>query len=269
MISFQEVMDFLKNQSLSIVGLVGMVIIYKKQTKKKSPCYGIKSTNIIKNLDSHFENIAMYHLKNGTPTKEIKDLTVTKIIFWNDGKETIYQNDITTAKPLRIRAKQNYKILDAKIIYTKTGENLFTVKISENESYLDIDFEYIDKGEGIVIQVLHNGKSNNDITFEGTLKGCRLRRRYLEKRKKMSIRPSSRFNSLFIKKEITFDFKLTILCLMTIFYIIAILNDYITNETQLSLLYLKILLVLGLVLITYFELNTSIPSGFDIFGEDI
>lgn len=266
MISVSEVLEFLKNQSIGIGGIILTIGIFKYQTKKKIPCYGIRSTNIIENLDSKFENIEMNYLKNGVVTEKIKDLTVTKVIFWNEGKETIHQNDIATAKPLQIMIKNKCKIISSKIIYTKKSENLFEINLSEDNSYIDVNFEYIDKNEGIVIQILHTGRSRDDILYEGALKGCKLKYRNLVRTKKVVIP----LNLPIIKsKEIAFDFIPWYFSLMSIMLIIPILRDYLNQQVVLGQLYITIFMILCLASLMYLDFRRRIPTGFEIFGEDI
>lgn len=79
---------------LAIIGLVLAVIFYLKSKKIKSPYYAIRSINLIEDLISKIESLEM--LFRGKP---IKNLTVTKLAFWNAGNDTInYQDSISEGK---------------------------------------------------------------------------------------------------------------------------------------------------------------------------
>lgn len=45
---------------------------------------------------------------------QIENLTVTKIAFWNAGRDTIDNQDVASAGPF-VHVKEGYKILDVKI----------------------------------------------------------------------------------------------------------------------------------------------------------
>ena len=172
--SFSEAMKWIStNPWLSILSLVlgalGVtlaIIFYLKSRKFKLPCYALQSFNIVRDLSSKIESLEMFFSND-----RIYNLTVSKLAFWNAGRDTINSNDVATSDPITVKISDDNKILDVKIIYTKNAANNFTISLSNNQSYFNIDFEYIDKGEGAVIQFFHTGKKINDIQVSGIIKG--------------------------------------------------------------------------------------------------
>ena len=150
---------------IAILGFIMAIIFYIKNKKSKSPYYTICSNNIIKDLVSKFDALEMRY-----SGKLIKNLTVSKIAFWNAGGETIDNDDIVKADPIVIRIKNGFEILDSKIIEMNNETNNFRLEEFEDKSHINIKFDYIDKNNGIVIQLIHTGYSNRDIEFQGRIK---------------------------------------------------------------------------------------------------
>ena len=152
---------------IAIIGVITAVFFYYRGKKVKSPCYAIQSFNIVRDLVSKIESLEM--LYDGTP---IKNLTVTKIAFWNAGRDTINSEDIPTTKPLIIRTRGESKILDAKVHSMKNPANRLSISTSEDQLSSKIEFEYLDKGEGGVFQLIHTDINDQSIEVHGLIKGA-------------------------------------------------------------------------------------------------
>jgi hypothetical protein len=101
----------------------------------------------------------------------VANLTVSKIAFWNEGKDTIDRTDIETVNHLRIECAENIKILDTKILVCNNYSSQFSVNLSDDQKYANIEFDYIDNKQGAVIQVVHTGRSSEDLRIAGNIKG--------------------------------------------------------------------------------------------------
>jgi hypothetical protein len=98
---------------------------------------------------------------------EIQDLSVTQIMFWNDGSETIRKGDV----PSLIRfILTDGKILTANVIQTTTNENKFAIAF--NPLQATITFDYIDRNDGAVFQLFHTSKINDEMRIQGTVMGA-------------------------------------------------------------------------------------------------
>ena len=148
------------------VAIVSIAITFKSKRERK-PRYSILSYNIIKDFVNMFDALEIRYAG-----QTVKDLTVSKIIFWNAGRETIDKDDIVKADPITIRMSDNYKILDQNIIAMNNETDNFYLIPSEDGSKVIVEFDYIDKNDGAVFQIIHTGKSNKDIEFHGRIKGA-------------------------------------------------------------------------------------------------
>ena len=152
---------------LAVTSFLLNVFFYFRGKREKKPCVAIRSINILRDFSSKFESLELSHLG-----EKIENLTVTKILFWNGGRETILALDIPEAAPLCISTKEERRILDAKIIQVKNPANKFCISITDQGSSAHLYFDYVDKDEGCVIQLMHTGRSSQDINITGKIKGA-------------------------------------------------------------------------------------------------
>lgn len=160
----------LNNASLLITTFISVSLaayFYFKSNHTKNPRYALKSTNLVEDFVSKLDALEMKYAG-----KEINNLTITKLIFWNNGKDTIRRLDVASTDPLILKIKDEQYFLDAKIIYQKKPANRFLVSLASNKKQITMDFEYIDKNEGAIIQLLHTGRSSKDISLCGTIMGA-------------------------------------------------------------------------------------------------
>jgi len=152
-----------------ILGIITAIIVYYKQKKEKTPVYGRQTFPLI--------------IKTGQTPKKfeirydgqiIDNISLTKFSFWNAGKETIKQGDITSADPLVIKSKQNATIYDFEITYSDNVNNFQIIKLDDHT--LKVTFDFIDLNQGIVLNIYHNGITSDDIYCSGTFIGGNLLR---------------------------------------------------------------------------------------------
>lgn len=174
MITEELIMKFLQNSwvvfittTFTIIGIPLSIYLYFKSKKDKLLKFEIKNNNIFKNFESIIENV-----KVTCEDKNISTLTITRILMWCDGKETIYNTDIATQMPLIIKSKEGKEILEAKIVSSNNQANNVHLEKLENNIY-KINFEYLDYKDGFIIQVVHTGSSQKDIILSGKIKGMK------------------------------------------------------------------------------------------------
>ena len=159
--------------SMTIVGIVvGIIVSYGFfviSQKNKEPCWDVKSNNLIRNFGSTIPKLEILYGK-----EKVENLTVSRIIFWNNGAETLERNHIVLANPLRISVKQGVKILDAEVLVSNNPHSDFSLIKSNDELSARIEFEYLDKNDGAVIQIVHTGVSSIDIGINGSIKGVKI-----------------------------------------------------------------------------------------------
>lgn len=171
--SFKNIMKWLnENQWLNLIFLVLAVLsiivsfyLYFKSKRRKIPIYLIKTFNLIRDRVNKIQEVKIIY-----SDKPIKNLSITKIAFWNRGNEVINKSDIAPKEPIRIIVGDEYEILNASIIFTKNEANNFSIVISPDKKSVVIDFDYMFTAEGISLEIYHTGVSGKDIKFKGSLK---------------------------------------------------------------------------------------------------
>ncbi|MFA5253694.1 MAG: hypothetical protein WC367_03360 [Methanoregula sp.] len=154
------------NLVIAIGGIILAIFFYLRSTKNREPVYAIRTYNILEDYSSKMTGLSINY-----KAETVKDLSVSKIAFWNRGRETIKKSDIPSGDQLRIVAKTGQKILNAEIITPTNSPNKFEISTIEDHGLVRIGFEYLDKNQGGVIQIIHTGTSSEDIAIEGTVMG--------------------------------------------------------------------------------------------------
>ena len=177
-------------EASGIVGIVSGVtitiivafIIYEIQRKEKEPWWDIATNNWFQDLPDGLRDLSY----NG---ESIKNLSVSKVVIWNNGRATIFKRDIDEDNPLKIEAEDNIKILNAKVTITpENKQERFSVSLSDDKtiatiSFLDEKYSYLDSHEGIIVQLVHTGTSSAKInTFGKIVDGLKLKRGHLERK---------------------------------------------------------------------------------------
>jgi hypothetical protein len=153
---------------IGIFGIIAAIIIWQLSIKNKKPVYTIKSFTIIHDFKSAMPNLSIKY-KN----TEVKNLTISKLAFWNEGRETINKEDISKADPLKIKSINDVTILDKHIIFSTEKANMFKIIDIEDPKEFSFDFDFVDKNDAAIIQIIHTGISSDDIFLTGKIKGVK------------------------------------------------------------------------------------------------
>lgn len=135
---------------LAILGIIFTTYFYFKSKKIRMPIYILRTVNLVRENVQKIDTVNILYAGN-----KVNNLSITKIAFWNDGKETINNSDVAQNNPIRLIIDKDCIFLDAEIIYQKNPSNDFNISISNDNKYVDITFDYFDFEEGIVLQVFH------------------------------------------------------------------------------------------------------------------
>lgn len=140
---------------LTIISIITAIIFYLNGKKSKIPTYILRTISLVQEKIQKIETVKILYSGN-----KVDNLSISKIAFWNAGKDTIDHMDIAQNNPIRLIIEENYLFLEANIIYQKNPSNNFNISLSDNNKYIDITFDYFDYEEGIVLQVFHTGNTS-------------------------------------------------------------------------------------------------------------
>jgi len=276
---------FISQKWLTItVGLLGFatsVYLYSKGKKSRTPTYIVRTINLVRESVKKIDTVEILYSK-----EKVQNLSVSKIALWNDGRETINANDVALKDTVRLVIVEDFKFLDAKILYQKNQANDFDIKISEDNKRIEISFDYFDFEEGVVLQVFHTGGHNNDIHIEGTIKTVGKIARQSNyplplPKKILEIMAGNNKTGATMQKITRKLFPLINLILGIIIMLLGVLIPFLENSmvevTEEALLVNVETVILTVILISLGALYTligynlirrRIPKGFNIFNEE-
>jgi len=157
--------------ALAVLGVLLAVVFYFRSQKNKTPCFENSSNTIVEGLHRSLDGIEVHY--KGVAQERI---TISKVVFWNAGRETIDGHDLVQKDPLRILCPPDIDILDIQIV--SDNAELNSIKLGEpieldGDTSYPISFEYLDHEEYFVIQLIHNGNSSDKFIVEGKIKGVK------------------------------------------------------------------------------------------------
>jgi hypothetical protein len=147
------------------LGVILAIFFYFKGKKRKTPVYEISDFNIISdNIEKKISDINITYKH-----KTIKTLTVSKVVIWNSGNQTIKNSDIPKTNRFRIKSYFDCEIYDFDVI-SKDDEDcaLELVKIKNG---IEICFNYLEPGSGFIIKVIHSGIDASNLYVAGKVIG--------------------------------------------------------------------------------------------------
>ena len=151
---------------LAVISIAISIILYLKNKRQKKPCYYFKQVDLIKNSLSEIRGIEIKY--NDNP---IQNLTMTRLVLYNKGNDTINKDDVAPKDPLRIMVGDECKILSSEIVYSQKEANNFSLRFDADNNQVLIDFDYFHRNEGIIVQLYHTGSEINKSPLKGTIKG--------------------------------------------------------------------------------------------------
>lgn len=171
----EEIIELLNNPLTNlviaaIIGVLTNVITAKMFDKAKKLWWSAKSDL----LNSHFfartgKLRVSYNALNNT-NRRVTSLSVTRIVFWSGGRETLRTEDISAQAPLQIVLEEGHEILEVRPV-VKSNPTIEIRPIDKRS--LCLEFEYLEKGQGAVLDIVYSGY-NEDISPNGVLKGGKI-----------------------------------------------------------------------------------------------
>ncbi len=258
------------NYALGILGVILAIIgiaLSIRSIKKKEPIYSIKSNNLISGSVSTLNKLLISY-----NNQKIENLTVSKILFYNRGSETINKQDIQTINPLRVSSESG-NILDASIIQVNHVSNNFYLN-NDDEHDISFGFDYLDIGQGAVIQIIHTGLASEDLNIDGDIKGVQ-RLIQVPSDKLTSAKPMTKNDRRFLTAVLICGGITTYLFLFDK----SLLNSSFTSYPWMIGVLVLVILVLGgagiiifilwtiAYILSLFYAQNSIPKGLEKFAE--
>jgi len=179
-----------------LIGAILSYYFYRKSIRIKEPVWSIRSYNLVQGLSSKLSGVDVTY--NG---ESVHNLTITKLMFWNAGEETLNAADIKTSDPLRITISDAI-VLEASILQSNNPSTQFQIEVSKSGDAIFINFDYLNHLDGAVIQIIHTGISSAHLSVQGAIKGVKAISKYMNKRMNRTSKVRF-FNKTFLLKRST------------------------------------------------------------------
>lgn len=246
---------------IAILGVICAIVFFIKGKKSKKPTYMVATNNLVRDSFKDIDSVQITYKR-----ENITNLSVSKVTFWNAGKDTIQKFDVPKRFPIKITIKEGYRILDAKIIYQKNIANSIKAHLNSENNEVIISFDYLDFEDGFVLQIFHTADSSDEISVNGTIKTVRK----LERRSNTDIVTGfmRKFtHSRNVINILKFVNSWNIVVLGVLLMITALLPESILmpSQNKTSLTSLRIVFIILGILYTYLgysRVKRGIPKGY-------
>lgn len=135
----------------------------RKSRRAKEPCWSEQSYPLVVQ-----SRVAVPDLEVSFQGRRVETVTISELLFWNNGRETINGADVASANPLRIKPHLEGTILAASVI-ASNSQSQPRLGLANNEAV--ISFDYLDQGQGIVYRVVHTGNRPRSLNLVGDIRG--------------------------------------------------------------------------------------------------
>jgi hypothetical protein len=120
---------------------------------------------LVRNLVSSVTDIEIKYPGYGEP---VKNLSVTKVLLFNKGREAIRKSDLAPHDSLKIATAEGVVILGVAIVYYDRATGI-AVRRTNDRKEAPIAFDYLDHRQGAVIEIIHTGSTPFDVKVQGTV----------------------------------------------------------------------------------------------------
>ena len=148
----------------TILAVIGIIQSIKNQ-RKKIPFFDISNSGFLPTQQRQNFQKSDLEQKNN----ENLNFNVTRLGIWNDGIETIYENDIPKENPFIIEIAKPFKIFEVILISKKFEYIKINTNLDQNRIY--IDFNYLEKKSWFILEIKHSGSYFNCFKTKGKVIG--------------------------------------------------------------------------------------------------
>ena len=147
--------------SVAAIGILIAVYLNLRTRKMKAPRYVTQSVTLLGPAGALPEEIQI--LYRG---EQIRKVTRTDIIFWNDGRQSIRNGDVVG--PVQVVLPEEIRLLKSKVVRrTAHAVEFETADIPPNR--VEFNFKHLGHQDGARIEIFHTGEASSKITMTGTV----------------------------------------------------------------------------------------------------
>jgi hypothetical protein len=175
----QIIRQYLSDPLVNLIAatILGFIptIIDRLQRRVKQIWWGAKSVSLPASNFAATGNLRVKYKKSGQRSfvDATKGLSICRFVFWNNGKETILDNNISSHEPLILHFGNEREVLEIRELhYSNPSINI--QKISPH--HISVNFEYLENKQGAVFDIIHSGEKVTPY-LAGKIKGGKVNRK--------------------------------------------------------------------------------------------
>ena len=138
----EQVVAFSLTTVFGIVTVLALIVAVKSRRTKK-PSWSIRSVNLIYGTPAPSD--ALEILYGGV---RVNNLTVSKILFWNKGSDTIRGDDLVPLDPLRIQANEGTVLLRTNLLATTCEPGNLNIHVEGDQESATLAPDFVAAGSG-------------------------------------------------------------------------------------------------------------------------
>ncbi|WP_165235860.1 hypothetical protein [Aquisphaera insulae] len=154
---------------IGAISVVATVITYVMSKREKRLVYCVTSSMIMSNLQSRLPSLRITYEGHGEP---VTDLTVSRMVIWNAGKDTIKREDTVKNSPLTILCKRGVHVLDVDVHSVSSIASNIDVKLNRDKTAIHLSFLFLEHDDGVSLQIVHTGVGSGDVFLLGHIIGA-------------------------------------------------------------------------------------------------
>lgn len=267
----ENILIFIEAQIYNLLGIfIGMfgiclaIVFYIKSIKIKEPYWAVRNSIIIEGFSNNINGLDIKYNNN-----IVEYLSIARIAFWNNGKETLDARDVATANPIKLVVSKGNNILDIKPIVANNPSSMFNVAIDPSSQSASISFDYLDQGQGAVFQIVHTGTTSKDIDIVGDIKGAKIHKRIRKRgydtgnstKTKHNIRHSTR-------SKMIIGMLLLLLAITMYIFIDELVVSGIKKTGAIPMVISMIVNIYMVMSFLWLEFNSRIPPSLSVFEDE-
>jgi hypothetical protein len=149
--------------------IIGIAYTRRAARRRKVLVWTFAQSNVVGGFGAALPGLE--RLKLLFDDQPIPAASVSRVIVWNEGTESIPGESNTNEDPLRVELVEGVKLLDARLV--DSSEGAMGVSVAPNPSSEKamglISFKFLNADSGFVVQVIHSGKPEQGVAVRGTL----------------------------------------------------------------------------------------------------
>jgi hypothetical protein len=153
--------------SLGVLSIAAAIFFYLRSKRVRRLVYATSGVTLRAPSRPEFQKLALVYEGQRVPR-----LTVTDVLVWNSGTETVPGRDVSSVDPLRIEVPEGSQIFEC--IVTKSTREAVGAAVAVDPSMPAaprLVFEFLDPNGGFALQVVHTAEKPEMLVVRGTAQG--------------------------------------------------------------------------------------------------